>query len=73
MQAIRRGEWADAHEKIRNPGKHFYLELAKKTIANKNRQRDGNGVSYTRKSMIICEQAKNVNVVWEELQLTRQL
>ncbi|KAL3687832.1 hypothetical protein R1sor_014141 [Riccia sorocarpa] len=59
--------------KLLNPGKTFFLKLAASSVRKVNVMRDKQGVLYTRKAMIRCGLAKNVNGVWEVGQLSPEL
>jgi hypothetical protein len=59
--------------KLKNPGKKFFLELAAESIREFNRQRDANGISWSRKAMIRCGLALNCDGNWETSQLSNEL
>lgn len=77
-ECIQRGDWQDSENgngsgKLKNPGKLFFLRLARDAVRDVNLERDKNGMSYARKAMIITGLAKNGNGVWEEGQLSGEL
>ena len=61
MNMIREGKWKDSSGKIANPGKSFFLKLAADAVRDVNRQRDGDGLTYARKAMILRGLALNTN------------
>lgn len=72
LEMIKKNEWVDwkaGSGKLANPGKRFYLKLAADVIKEVDNERDKNGVSFTRKAMIGCGMALNLNGVWEVRQL----
>lgn len=69
----RRVMWKDNYGRLVKPEKLFSLRLAAKCIREVNIQRDEDGVRYARKAMIIIGMAKNLNGVWEVVQLTPAL
>ena len=73
MNQIMKNQWSDSSGKIMNPGKLFFLSLATKATDRVDRHRDENGITYTRKAMIMCGLALNTNGLWEEQQLTPRL
>lgn len=54
-------------------GKFFFLSLAVGVVWTVAGQCDSDGVLFTRKAMIRCGMALNVNDIWEEWQLSPQL
>jgi len=62
-------DWKKGSGKLPNPGKKFFLQLAADVIKEVNQQRDKDGILYTRKAMIRCGMACNLNGIWEECQL----
>ncbi|CDF38688.1 unnamed protein product [Chondrus crispus] len=74
---IARGSWMGsgpgASGKLKNPGKGFFLKLAANAVREVNNQRDKNGVSFARKSMIRTGLSLNLNGLWEEKQLSSEL
>eukprot|EP00171_Calliarthron_tuberculosum_P000799 IDg799t1 len=73
---VTKEEWRDFKKrsgKLNNPGKKFFLKLASAAICEVNMQRDNHNVLYTRKAMIRCGMANNLNGIWEEAQLFPQL
>ena len=62
------GRWA-----IAKPWKGVFLRLSSEAVADVNVHRDVDGLSYARKSMIICGMALNTNGKWEESQLRPEL
>lgn len=73
MDMIRAGKWKDGSGRLHNPGKTFFLKLAAKCVREVNLQRDGDGISYARKAMIITGMALNSNGIWEPSQLRPEL
>ena len=73
MNKIMKNQWSDSSGKILNPGKQFFLSLAKKATDRVNRQREENGITYARKAMIMRGLALNTNGLWEEQPLTPKL
>lgn len=72
FEMVTEGQWTDFKRgsgKLPNPGKRFYLELAASVTRMVNKDRDRDNVLYTRKAMIRCGMALNINGVWEETQL----
>ena len=59
--------------KLENPGKEFFLKLARDVIRNVNNERDKNGHFYARKAMVRTGLSLNFNGKWEEAQLSREL
>ena len=59
--------------KLKNPGKHFFLKLAAAAVRKVDEQRDKNGLTYARKTMIQTGMARNWNGLWEEKQLSQEL
>lgn len=70
---IKEGKWKDGSGKLFNPGKRFFLKLAAEAVMEVNKQRDAEGITYARKSMILTGMALNTNGLWEEKQLTPEL
>lgn len=62
-------DWRDGSGMLTNPGKRFYLQLAAAVIKDVDRDRDRNGVLYSRKSMMCYGMALNLNGRWEVQQL----
>lgn len=60
------GTWS---EKLKNPGKRFFLQLAADAIEDVNRQVDIDNMSFARKSMIRCGLALGINGTWDVQQL----
>ena len=56
-----------------DPGKEFFLKLARDVIRNVNKQIDKNGHSYARKATVRTGLSLNFNGKWEEAQLSRDL
>ena len=61
--------WKNGSGKLPNPGKRFFLQLAAAAVRDVAQQRDSDGVLYTRKAMIRCGMALNLNGRWEVKQL----
>lgn len=53
----------------KNPGKPFFLKLAKASVDRVNRQRDENRLSYNRKVMMLWGMVLNTNRFWEKRNL----
>ena len=70
MENINEGSWKNKSGRIANPGKTFFLRLASLAVQDVNKQRDGLGLSYPRKAMIMIGMALNTNGRWE---VTQQL
>lgn len=60
------GSWSGA---LKHPGKAWFLKLAAESVRAVNAQRDKNGLTYARKSMIRCGLSKDVDGVWRIEQL----
>lgn len=73
MDMIMKGQWKDTSGKLCNPGNSFFLQLAARSVREVNMQRDADGLSYTRKAMIMRGLALNTNGSWEVDQLTPEL
>ncbi|KAL3676321.1 hypothetical protein R1sor_026269 [Riccia sorocarpa] len=74
MELITNSEWQGDGTRwtsgaLKNPGKHYFLQLAVDLVADVNSQRGANGLSYARKAMIRCGLSLNINGRWEECQL----
>ena len=61
--------WKEGSGKLENPGKRFFLQLAADSVRDVSKQRDSVGVFYTRKAMIRCGMALNLNGQWEVKQI----
>lgn len=55
---------------IPDPGKTYFLKLAAECVREVNKQQDSEGISYSRKAMIITGMVFNTTGRWEESQLT---
>ena len=55
------GQWSD---KLTNPGKRFFLQLAANSIEDVNRQIDIDNMLYARKSLIRCGLALGADGTW---------
>ena len=55
------------------PVKRFFLKLAAAAVDDVKKQRDANGLSFSRNSMIKTCMALNLNGQWEESQLDGKL
>lgn len=75
MEMISNNMWSDPSRSGRlvNPGKRYFLQLAADVARSVFQQRDSDGVLFTRKAMIRCGMALNLNGVWEERQLSPEL
>jgi hypothetical protein len=60
------GQWSS---KLTNPGKRFFLQLAVDSVEDINKEVDCNNMSYTRKAMIHCGMALDVDCSWSVNQL----
>lgn len=72
MDMIKKKQWVDWRSgsgKLTNPGKVFYLKLAADVVREVDNQRDSDGVSLSRKAMMGCGMALNLNGRWEVRQL----
>jgi hypothetical protein len=63
-------EWSG---KLKNPGKHYFLELARDSVREANKMLDKNGLNSARKSMIRCGLSLDVDGVWKVSQLLPNL
>lgn len=70
-EMFRDGKGGSGHHE--NPGKHFFLKLAAKALHKARSRRDSNGLTYARKSMIICGLSLDTDGVWRESQLRPEL
>lgn len=64
MGMVSESEWTDWKEgsgKLNSPGKRFFLELAADSVRDVEKQRDSDGIIYTRTAMIRCGLACNLN------------
>lgn len=66
-------DWKKGSGKLPNPGKSFFLQLARDTISEVNSLRDEKGVLYSRKSMMGCGMARSLNGMWDVRQLFPEL
>ncbi|OWY97963.1 hypothetical protein PHMEG_00031387 [Phytophthora megakarya] len=76
MDAIRNGDWkteTSSSWKLANPGKKFYLELAARCIRLVNLEKDKNGDSWAKNSMIQCGLDVSRDGVWKVDQLSKEL
>lgn len=75
MKMVKENMWTDAScsGRLKNPGKRFFLKLAADVNRCVAQQRDSEGVLFTRKAMIRCGMALNLNGIWEERQLSPEL
>lgn len=59
-------EFKNGSDKLPNPGKSIFIELEAKDAQKVNNERDKDHFLYTRKAMIRCGMARNINGLWEE-------
>eukprot|EP00474_Spongospora_subterranea_P008081 CRZ08539.1 hypothetical protein [Spongospora subterranea] len=64
------GNWSD---KLKNPGKAYFLQLAADCVRAVNSMRDSNGLTYARQAMIQCGLSLDVTGFWLVKQLTPEL
>jgi hypothetical protein len=60
------GTWSG---KLKNPCKHYFLELASECVRELNTKRDKNDLSFARKAMIRCGMSLGVDEKWSVEQL----
>lgn len=63
---MQKNMWKDKSGRLLNSGKSFFLRLAADSVAEVNRQRDADGLSFARKAMIMTGMAMNTNDRWED-------
>jgi DDE superfamily endonuclease len=73
LEAIQKGEWQEVSGALKNPGKTFFLKLAARAVADVNKCRDKNGLTFARKAMIRCGLSLDVTGQWHVNQLTPEL
>ncbi|KAL0219723.1 hypothetical protein P9112_005376 [Eukaryota sp. TZLM1-RC] len=59
--------------KLPNPGKQFFLDLAKETVEKINSKTNNDGISYARAAMIRCDLGVNDENQWSVSQLSPEL
>ena len=67
---IRANNLSEVSGKMKNPGKKFFLLLAKQAVQDVNNRWDADGTTYDRKAIIRCGMSLNLNGRWEVEQLT---
>lgn len=68
MAMVQEDTWADFRKgsgKLPNPGKRLFIELVAKSVRNVDSHRDSDGLPFSRKAMIRCGLALNLNGEWE--------
>lgn len=76
MDMISNKMWTDPRAgsgRLINPGKQFFLSMAADVVRTVGQQRDKDGILYTRKALVRCGMALNLNGLWEERQLSPEL
>lgn len=73
MDKIQQNLWKDGSGRFYNSGKTFFLKFSARTRREINQQRDKEGLSYSRKAIVITRMALNTNGNWEVSQLRPQL
>ena len=63
----------EGSEKVPNSGKKYFLGLAADMVRTVSAQRDSDWILYTRKALIRCGMAMNINGLWEIRQLSPEL
>lgn len=72
MEMVTKDEWTcfkNGSGKLPNPAKRFFLQLAADSVRAVAKQRDSDGFLFSRKAMIRCGMALNLNGRWEVKQL----
>jgi hypothetical protein len=64
------GSWSG---KLKNPGKRFFLELARDSVREANQCIDSNGLNFARKAMIRCGLSLDVDGKGKKEQLFAHL
>ena len=58
---------------LKNPGKHFFMDLVVAIVKDVNEQRDQRGLNFAQKTMICTSLARNILGGWHVKQLTLEL
>ncbi|KAL0250909.1 hypothetical protein GEMRC1_000123 [Eukaryota sp. GEM-RC1] len=73
MQLVQKNDWRPGSGALRNPGKTYFLDLARKSVREVNNARNINGLTYPKLAMIRCGLSRDVNGVWHVGQLSEPL
>jgi DDE superfamily endonuclease len=76
LKMIKDGRWKDernSSEKLINPGKRYFLQLATNCVKAVNSMSAASGLSWSRKAMIRCGLSLGLNGEWSVEQLSPEL